>query len=185
MLFAYYSFTTKHNEGEGWVVKSPYTTNCDFIKYCKTVRAVINAVSLALHLYAEQMPYVMVQPRMTNRCEEKVVLVNCKPFYIADKSMNPGSGFSFASQDQLFEFAIDAVRLLKLREPAFQSKGLVRVDVFCNAEGKLLVNEFESLEAVYYKRPLELENQVTSALALFWHKVLVKCILAATLERSL
>jgi len=179
------SFTHQHNEGEGWVVKAPYTTNCDFIRYCRTVPAVILAVATAQRRFEDLMPYVMIQPRMTNRREEKVVLVNGKPFYIADKAMNRGTGLLFASQDQLFEFAVDAVRLLKQRDPAFQSKGLVRVDIFCNAEGKLLVNEFESLEAVYYKKSSVLESRVTATLVLFWQNVLAKCILATTLERSI
>ena len=46
-------------------------------------------------------------------------------------------------------FAKNAVQELKIRVPECICDGLVRVDIFTNANGNLVVNEFESLEAEY------------------------------------
>lgn len=123
------------------------------------------------------MTYVMLQPKMANRREEKVIVINGTAVHIADKAMNPcGGGFKYAEPKQLFEFAEESVRLLKSRVPSFLCDGLIRVDIFCNAMGKLMVNEFESLEATHYIPNHTNECRVVRALANYWIKVLNKCV---------
>ena len=46
--------------------------------------------------------------------------------------------------------------------------GLFRVDVFMNQANEFIVNEFESLEAVYYGKSI-LENTVTNHLKEYWY----------------
>jgi hypothetical protein len=176
-------FTKQFDEGKGWVVKAPYTTNKDFVKFCKSEKQVINRIKDAKERFDEVIPYVMLQPTMANKNEDKVVLVGMKPYYIADKAINPGHGRKSADQATLSAFAVRAVTLLKQRDPNFIADGLVRVDIFCNAQGRLVVNEIESLEANYSKQPLELEMQVSTALVDYWKSVLHRCLVRYTNKR--
>jgi len=181
------SFTEEYNEGEGWVVKAPFTTNCDFIKFCKTPDHIIRAVNAAEARLGDQIPYVMIQPTMYNRREEKVVLVNGKAFHVASQSMNKKStqSYKFARTDEeLFRFAERAVKTFKARDPSFIMAGLVRVDIFCNLLGEFVVNEFESLEAAYFKS-FDAEIQVKVALSHYWAGILRKCIMKCIIDRAM
>lgn len=143
---------------------------------CASPSQVLSRCDNAKQRFDEVMSYVMLQPCMKNKNEDKVVLVGLKPFYIADKNINPRRGHRTADVDELFEFAVRAAKLLKQRNPNFLSDGLVRVDIFRNSNGHLVVNEIESLEANYSKQPLELEMQVTVALAAYWENILHRCV---------
>jgi len=180
-------FMKDHSEGEGWVVKAPFTTNCDFIKFCQTYDQILRALRAAEARFGDQIPYVMVQPTMFNRREEKVVLVNGKAFHVASQSMNKKSPHchKFAmTNEELFEFAEEAVKTFKTRDPSFIMEGLVRVDIFCTRSGKLVVNEFESLEAAYFKT-FDAEVRVKVALSRYWEDILRNCILQCILDRAI
>jgi hypothetical protein len=59
-------------------------------------------------------------------------------------------GKAFASVTQLRKFATDALQLLKQRCPrTIVDGGVNRVDIMCLSNGRMVVNEFESLEACY------------------------------------
>jgi len=176
-------FADKYNEGQGWVVKAPYTTNGDFMKFCRSHEKIFNRVADAKERFDPLIPYVMLQPCMANKNEDKVVLVGLKPYYIADKRINPRHGRKSADEATLFEFAVQVVTLLKQRDPNFIADGLVRVDIFCNGQGRLVVNEIESLEANYSKQPNELQMQVTNALTKYWENILHRCLLTYTNKR--
>jgi len=179
------SFMDAHNECNGWVVKSPYTTNCDFRQFCRSFGCIWKSVIRAEVRFKRQMSYVMLQPMMINRREDKVVVFNGKASHIADKSINPcGGGHKFAEPDQLFEFAEEAVKLLKERVPSFLCDGLVRVDIFCDAESKLVVNEFESLEATHYSANHTVECIVSQVLTNYWLSILNRCAQRILFEKA-
>lgn len=54
--------------------------------------------------------------------------------------------------------------------------GLVRVDIFKNNEGNLVVNEFESLEARHFSNNHCKVIGVTDYLRLYWREKLYKCV---------
>jgi hypothetical protein len=96
----------------------------------------------------------MIQPRLSNRKEYKVVVLNGKASHIIPQCANgvtcPGKAFTFATETtDLFRFAEMAVHCLSKQCPASLIAGLIRVDIMETLAGNLIVNEFESLEAVF------------------------------------
>lgn len=89
----------------------------------------------------------------------------------------------FASTAELFAFAEAAVCQLKLQDPSFICEGLVWVDIFCTESGKLVVNEFESLEAAYNKSFKD-ELILSVALSRYWQGVLRHCIMRFILDTT-
>lgn len=99
--------------------------------------------------------------------------------------MNPcRGGHKFAEQGQLFEFAEDAVKFLKKLSPSFLCEGLVRVDIFCNAQGRLVVNEFESLEATHYSTNHTVECFVSRILTRYWLTILNRCVQRVLFQKA-
>jgi hypothetical protein len=146
------SFMLENDEGCGWVLKAPFTTNCQFIRYCKDKVAIENFIELATKKYLYILPYVMLQACMKNRKEYKVVVINQRALYLANHHKKIGTSYSKFPHTALLNFAENAVVQLKLNCPSTITDGLVRVDIFKNANDELVVNEFESLEACYYSK---------------------------------
>lgn len=67
----------------------------------------------------------------------------------------------------LKSFASECLDLLEKSDQHFALDGLVRVDIF-NANGRLVVNEFEGIEAVYFANNVVDEMNVNSDLENFW-----------------
>ncbi len=134
-----FRFMAANHEGKGWVVKAPYTTNCAFIRTCRTPQAVRSAVVKADELYGDLIPYVMLQPAMFSRAEDKIVFMRGKPCYVADKKLNPCKRSSVVARDDAIAFASQALKRLKAAVPSFLSDGLVRVDIFCTLSEHLFI----------------------------------------------
>lgn len=93
----------------------------------------------------------MVQTRMLNNKEYKCVVFNGKREYVAyncNRSKNPA--YSEYPHNRILDFAESAVKVLAKKCPAAIVDTMVRVDVFQRADGKLVVNEFESFEADHH-----------------------------------
>jgi hypothetical protein len=166
-----YSFMQTYNEGCGWVLKAPFVTNSmHFLYFLKEPDDIVWKLELVSRAVFEEekcyvIPYMMLQPRMQNRKEYKVVLLNGERKHIFyDRSQRRDCGaFSKESPNRLFEFAQNALHLLRKARPHAILDYLVRVDVFetqeketyTNEDGKVsirnrwVVNEFESLEAQF------------------------------------
>jgi len=145
-------FISKTNSENGWVVKMPYTTNCEYMKICRDMDEVMEALKAACNIYFGRVEYAMVQPCMQNRREYKVVMFNKHSQYIAGISQHASPARAFigsrdGSKYWIYKFAENAVRELEKCCPEAITDGLLRVDIFQTAENKLVVNEFESLEA--------------------------------------
>jgi hypothetical protein len=165
---------------DGWVVKAPYETNSQIIKFCKTkaaVAATLKSLSISL---SGCIPYLMVQPCLVNRTEYKVVLLAGVAAYVASINQK-GHGFnnkSFSKSPHtaIKRFAESAVKMLQINNPHSICGGLVRVDIMMNACGDLVVNEFESLEAAIYSSNPTLEFKARMWLVKYWKTVLKQCV---------
>jgi hypothetical protein len=160
-----------NNENCGWVLKAPFVTNSmHFLSFFSEPEDVLRKLELVSESMFQAMdcyviPYLILQPRMQNRKEYKVVLLNGSVSHIAVVAgSHVGSkAYSKASHTRLFDFAEKALKVLKEVSPQTISDGLVRVDIFetqsvetftdeFGKEGKRnrwVVNEFESLEAQF------------------------------------
>jgi len=167
-----------HEEGAGWIVKGPYTTNKKCRRFAPTLHEVFHSIDIISRKYGPDderqhaiIPYVMIQPCMANRLEYKAVVLNGKALHVKPT----GEGKSFGDKKSRLKFAEDAVRLLKENCPAALLDGLVRVDFFENAKGLWVVNEFESLEA-RYESTAENDVIVEDFLIQYWCRYIMQFV---------
>lgn len=159
----------------------PYTTNHEYVHKAKTYSALLKRLQHAGKTYAERVSYAIVQPYMRNKKEYRVVVLGGKAEYVVNLQ-NGAKGvvnkaFSLAPHKGLFKFVQTSVRMLKRACPATLSDCVLRVDVFQRADLRLVVNEFESLEArIYATKHDKDESAAQMWVAYFWHKELHKCL---------
>ena len=91
----------------------------------------------------------MLQGTLNNRMEYKIVCFNGKAIYVGTSGRRGSNRKAYSTQPytDVIVFAQNALDLLKARCPYAIIGQLFRVDIFCTSNGKLVVNEFESLEA--------------------------------------
>jgi len=152
------NFLNKSNEGEGWVVKHPFVTVHEGMRFCSSHDDVRSCLAVTTANFAGRLPYTMIQPKLLNRKEYKVVVLGGVASHIIPQKANGITcpGRAFASGPEINHFAEMAVRSLAKCCPSSIVDGLVRVDVMVTHCGNLIVNEFESLEAVF--EPSEREH---------------------------
>lgn len=157
LIIVFFSFITENfevekNDGKpfGWVVKAPFTTGCAFIRYCNSLSQILISLRTGSQKYYGSLPYLMIQARMINNKEYKVVVLNGSAKYLAYNTHRHGVAFSSKPHKKLFDFAESAVQQLKASNPSSIIDMLVRVDIFQTYRGDFVVNEFESLEADYF-----------------------------------
>ena len=86
--------------------------------------------------------------RINSPCQVRIACFNGKARYRVGKRKNSQNSFLGYSEKDLFDFAENAIALLRSRCPAFFADQIVRVDIFFDpVDGRLYVLEFESLEA--------------------------------------
>ena len=161
-------------EGNGWVVKAPYTTNCHYVKYPKDICEILNILRLATKTFFGKVSYMLIQPKLNNNRENKVVCLNGNAMFIAHIGSPKGTAFGCPSD--LLSFAENSIKLLRRNCPHSITDGLVRVDIMMNVDGVFVVNEFESLEAIYYGKDIEEESIVKTFLIKYWYKKIEKFI---------
>jgi len=171
------AFLRKYNEGYGWVVKFPFVTVREGIKFCKKESDVLKALDISAGKFGGRIPYAMLQPCLANRKEYKVVVLNGKASHMLpqDAGVRLGSkaarSFSSYPHTDLFHFAEFAVDVLARRCRGSQVDGLVRVDIMQTLDGNMIVNEFESLEALYMSRSEVVTFDTVMFLKEHWAKV--------------
>ena len=148
------NFLDANNEGCGWVVKYPFTTMRDGLKFCKTKHDVYHSLAIASFEYSWRVFYAMIQSCLKTRKEYKVVVLNGKASHVLPQKANGvvvkgGKGFSDAPHADLFRFAETGVERLSQICAGTISDFIIRVDVMQRANGNMIINEFESFEAVY------------------------------------
>jgi hypothetical protein len=106
---------------------------------------------------------------MNNRCEKRIALFRGKAKYLVRINRRPNNSQDFGlSTEDLFFFAETALRALCQSMDGIIFDGLVRVDVFKTKTGRLVVNEFESLEAAYYCTSHLEEMKMNCNLEKYW-----------------
>lgn len=159
--------------GCGWVIKAPFTTNCESVKFPKSSASMINFMGILSRKYFGHIPYLMIQPCMHNRKEYKVISLNNVPTYVAtiatgrNKKSGGGVNKAFADTDSLLSFAGEAIEKFRYNAPFAITDGLFRVDIFQDATGHMVVNEFESLDASY-SASTQLQMATQSFLIKYW-----------------
>jgi hypothetical protein len=166
-----------------FVIKSAFVTNRNFYHFYveNDDLAVFNILDRVQRMMSENeecfaVPYIMLQERVVPVKEVKLVFLGGKFEYISSfdiatvqKSL---PGFS---DDDLISFATAAVQTVSAYDE-YITDGLVRVDIFKNNEGKLVVNELESLEARHPTVNLSEEGRCKSFLEIYWQKKIYYCI---------
>jgi hypothetical protein len=142
-------FIKDNDEGRGWIVKTPFSTNGHNKRYANSVEDIIKKITMQYKTLKEVLPYTMVQATMVNKKEYKIVLFKGEARYI---SRAPGytNGTAFSTKPELMDFAINALKEFASACPNALVDSIMRVDVFQTMTGKLVVNEFESLEADHH-----------------------------------
>jgi hypothetical protein len=154
------NFMMENNERHGWVVKMPFVTNGDKMHHCKTLEMVIHTIK-NYPILASGIPYCMVQPRLENTKECKLVFIGGKFSHIIPNSKGTGEGF--CEDCVLKAFAEVTISSIKSSCPETIIDGLFRVDIMKRANGNLVVNEFESLEAIAYSRTHHSHEQLINS----------------------
>lgn len=164
----------------------PFTTNGEFVKFCKSYDHVLAALVKAADKYIKRVSYAIVQPCMLNRKEYRVVVLDGAAKYVANISKNPHEAWSFSSwpHKSLFAFAENAVNALKMACPVSLTQGILRVDIFQAADGRLVVNEFESLEACIYSTCAKQEAAALTWMVDYWRRELLNSIQLAQSSRK-
>jgi hypothetical protein len=67
-------FIKDNDEGRGWIVKTPFTTNGQNKKYAHSLEEIIKRITQQYDTLKEVLPYTMVQATMVNKKEYKIVL---------------------------------------------------------------------------------------------------------------
>lgn len=118
--------------------------------------------------FRKRCPYLMLQPTLADAKECKVVLLDGAAVYM-HRPKKKGSGRKFANDTAIFSFAEESLHMLSLKLPGTISNMLVRVDVMCLADGRFVVNEFESFEAAYWGSK---ETATSEFLIRFWQQII-------------
>lgn len=155
-------------------MKLPYVTNRR-VSFVKSIAAIIRAITtISENVFAgmiQDCDYVMIQPKMLNNYEYKVACFGKRARFIYERKKASGraSGNIF-SDAAIFEFAEHAIATLAESAPAAILDGLVRVDIFRTSSNspRLVVNEFESLEARYNNPTGENESNMDDDLNRYW-----------------
>ena len=175
-------FLERNNEGRGWVLKFPFVTVKEGMKFCKTKAELLHQLDIATGKFGGRIPYAMVQPCLVNRKEYKVVVLDGKAHHILPQKYGVCKGVkdckSFSSYPHLalFRFAELSVELLRRRCIASHADGLIRVDVMQTLEKNFVVNEFESLEAAYAGNSIRETSQTHNFLREYWAKNVFDCL---------
>jgi len=168
--------------GCGWVIKAPFTTNCEAVKFPKSFDSMQQYMRTLSRKYFGHIPYLMIQPCMYNRKEYKVVALNNVPTYIASiatgrgKKSATGVNQQFGDTDSLLDFAGKAIGAFRLNAPFAITDGLFRVDIFQDVTGKMVVNEFESLDA-NYSALTNLQMATHSFLIKYWENKITELLI--------
>ena len=168
-----------------WILKSPYvahsmhfqksvvTTATEAIKHIRAVWKDLFGHDNLRTCYV--IPYLMLQERVINNSEAKLVHLNgCFHHFATARNSNLKQSFTDRSTNkqvtsaQIIDFAAEAVAFLRNQEGNILD-GLSRIDIFYNESVKqLVVNEVESLDAVYFTTNHNVQCTTDQWLTKFW-----------------
>ena len=168
-------------------MKAPYVTHSTYFKrYISTVSEGKSHIkNVCDNIYRRQcaiqghpcyeIPYMMLQQRVTNNDEAKLCFLNKKFSHFVSGSSTVQS-FRGYSQHDLILFAYQCLQSLANLSHIYIFDGLVRVDLFKDDQGLLVLNEIESLEAGC-QSSLEQKNcQTNQFLINYWYHTICDSI---------
>jgi hypothetical protein len=176
-------FTDSNDEGCGWVLKLPFTTNGEGLKFCKTPADVIKQARKNAADFGHRMSYSMLQPCLANRKEYKVAVVDGKATFVADiqQRASLGQPFSQAPHTELKAFAEQCCDVLESCCDGALIHPLLRVDIMQTGNG-MAVNEFEGLEACFYSKQFDkFELQTHDYLRKYWTQT-ISCLVTEVIH---
>jgi hypothetical protein len=175
-----------HAAGTLFVLKAPFTTNSNYYKTYpgSADSALKNIQSVYKKMFPPPpqcpsgiiVPYMMLQVRVTKSVEAKLIFHNgVFHHFLSPSSKAITASFPGFSSDDVVNFASTAVQHLSSNDENIVD-GLLRVDIFKNDEGKLVVNEFESLEARYFSTQQAIMMETEKFLNNYWEKKIYSSI---------
>ena len=135
------------------------------IAFCDSIEEIFGAIRILSNKRGNlRVPYLIIQPRLANRKEYKVCILSNpytgeerKPFLCTHPhQIHQDDGYAFIDKydrAKLFEFAKHAKAAYE-KNIGPLTYPLFRVDFMRLQHGKMVVNEFESLEAQVYSATL-------------------------------
>jgi hypothetical protein len=163
-------FIKLHDEGCGWILKLPFTTNGEGLNFCKSLEEIIHMARKSAKDFGHRMSYSMLQPCLQNRREYKVCILDGKATFVADINQRSriGEPFSSAPHTDLKTFAEQACEILESMCEGALALPLLRVDIMKTCNG-IVVNEFESVEACFFSKRFDtFELQAQDFLRQYW-----------------
>ena len=115
-----------------------------------------------------KVPYVMLQEHVTSNAEVKVIFVNRQFSHCCNLPRTVKSFGKSFSQNDVVAFAYQVLESISHLDELFILDGIVRVDIFKANDGRLVVNELESLEADFYSKSSNDTNFVSAFLRNYW-----------------
>jgi len=188
------------SEQNDWYLKAPFVQHKEGYK-SKWIRSIGHldwwlqatmgdSVSFNyIHLkHCNVFPYLMLQERMASTNETKTIFFNMEPKYISITDSTSGlirmKKRPPVKVEDIYAFSLRALQTLKERVPHFVCDGLIRVDVFQRADGRLVVNEIESLDANYSSSYIDLQSQVEPFLTKYFESKLLSFAVAIGVEKE-
>lgn len=181
------SFLEEHHEGCGAVLKAPFTTNSSHVKFIHSLVQLDARLRSWFRTLGGSIPYLILQPCLRNRREYKIVCLGEVPLYVArikghdSRHTPPGINQAFTSDSvghsDLKAFAAAAISKIHAAQPGLLlADGLFRVDIMVLKNGKMVVNELESMEANYDSTRIINEGHVSQYLRTYYAAKIVKCV---------
>lgn len=174
-----YSILLDNTDVEEWVMKAPFTSNSQKPMHkigLKGVKHIMAHIATChQYIYVQNLvemydiKYILLQERAGHPGEVKPCFLGMKFSHIVIR-MDGSSRRSLPNfkETQVIAFAYQILQMLDSN--AYILDGLVRVDVMLSNSGTLVVNELESLDAVFYSRRHSEATTVTSFLNHYWEK---------------
>ena len=169
----------QRGERKNFVVKFPFVTNREGLKFAHSFVDIFEELLNATTKFAERIPYAIIQPYIINRKEKKCVLLNGRFSHFAVNHVKAGPQRLFADDKDLPLIAENYLQELVAVCPGTITSGLVRVDMMCY-RGKVVVNEFESLEALYvpeYDRDYDKDGRTKQFLQGYWKDIIISRVI--------
>jgi len=87
-----------YNEGLGWIIKLPFSTNALGRAFCPTAETLYKKLYSTALNHGHRVPYALVQPTIKNRHEKKVILLNGEAKYVTSELKKVNMLLSFSSR---------------------------------------------------------------------------------------
>lgn len=169
-----------NSDCKAWILKAPFTTNSQHFKtFVSTPFEALSAMNRVTRDLTSQrptcydIPYMMLQERVIDNTEVKMVYLNLEFSHFASSpSRNQATRLRGFNDDDLVSFGHTVLERLVSNslDQVYILDGLVRIDIFKDNNGELVLNEVESLEAGYQTCDASSCARVDDFLHIYWER---------------